>query len=314
MRLQCRSIQQYLSDYIDCGLSDRRNTMVKNHLRRCSACRCELESLRRTTGLLNYYVEPEPPAGYHERFWRGLQFTIEQTESQPMWRAGLALWRSICRTGQTLLSQFTNHCRTLVETPSQWLLNRGRSVPIYSFIFIIMSGLFVVNQLLQSPEADRRTGVHQLRSALEEYPVQLVPAQGNRELITKHEKPLGLPQGLSNQERRAPKKVNHQLELAELHSQDWDSYDQTPFDGTGNSLRANTDDNDVFPYLIASAQLSNPDSALTTREFSGAVAIDSPFPEKFEREGRQSNSSLRVLKHVAVRDLSLTEVYESVKL
>ena len=314
MRLQCRSIQQYLSDYIDCGLSNRRHAMVKNHLRRCSACRYEFESLRRTTGLLNYYVEPEPPAGYHERFWRELQFTIEQTESKPMWCTGLGLWRSICGTGQSVLDWLAYQCRILVETPSQWMLGRVKLVPIYTFIFIIMSGLFIANQLVRSPQGNRETGARQLRSGLDEYPVQLAHAQGNRELITKREKVLDLPQGLSNQERHAPKKVNHQLELAELHSQSWDGYDETPFDGTGDTLRTNTDGNDVFPYLIASAQLSNPDSALTTREFSGAVAIDSPFPEKFEREGRQSNSSLRVLKHVAVRDLSLTEVYDSVKL
>ena len=99
MRLQCRSIQQYLSDYIDSVLSNRRNVMVKNHLRCCSACRYEFESLRRTTGLLNYYVESEPPKGYHDRFWRELQFTIEQTESQPLWWAGIGLWRSVCRNG-----------------------------------------------------------------------------------------------------------------------------------------------------------------------------------------------------------------------
>ena len=314
MRLQCRSIQQYLSDYIDSVLSNRRNVMVKNHLRCCSACRYEFESLRRTTGLLNYYVEPEPPKGYHDRFWRELQFTIEQTESQPLWWAGIGLWRSVCRTGQSLPDRFAYSCRTLIGMPSQWLLKWGRLVPIYSFIFIIMSALFVANQLMQSPEENRRTGARQLRSALEEYPVRPVHAQGNREVITKREKALGLPQGLSNQERRAPKKVNHQLELAELPNQDWDSSDHTPFGGTSETPRANTDDSDVFPYLIASAQLSAPDSALTTREFSGMVAIDSPFPEKFEREGRQSNSSLRVMKHVAVRDLSLTEVYDSVKL
>ncbi len=314
MRLQCRSIQQYLSDYIDSVLSNRRNVMVKNHLRCCSACRYEFESLRRTTGLLNYYVESEPPKGYHDRFWRELQFTIEQTESQPLWWAGIGLWRSVCRTGQSLPDRFAYSCRTLIGMPSQWLLKWGRLVPIYSFIFIIMSALFVANQLMQSPEENRRTGARQLRSALEEYPVRPVHAQGNREVITKREKALGLPQGLSNQERRAPKKVNHQLELAELPNQDWDSSDHTPFGGTSETPRANTDDSDVFPYLIASAQLSAPDSALTTREFSGMVAIDSPFLEKFEREGRQSNSSLRVMKHVAVRDLSLTEVYDSVKL
>lgn len=316
MRLQCRSIQEYLSDYIDCVLSDRRKVMVKNHLRRCSACRYEFESLRRTTGLLNYYVEPEPPKGYHDQFWRELQFTIEETESQPMWWPGIGLWRSVCSTGQSLLSRLAYSCQPLIDLPSQWLLKRGRLVPIYSFIFIMMSALFVANQLMQPPEESRRAGVRQLRSALEEYPVRLVHVQGNRELIAKRERVPGFSQELSNQERHTPKKVNHQLELAELPNQGWDSSDRTPFDGNSDTPRAHTDDSDVFPYLIASAQLSNPDSALTTREFSGMVAIDSPFPDKFEREGqgRQSNSSLRVLKHVAARDLSLAEVYDSVKL
>ena len=288
--------------------------MVKDHLQRCSACRYEIESLRRTAGLLNYYVEPEPPEGYHDQFWRELQVTIEQTELQPIWWAGIGVWRGACRSGHSLLDRLAYSYHTLIGTASQLLFRTGRLVPIYSFIFIIMSALFVANHLMQSPEENRRPGARQLRSALDEYPVRFVHEQGNRELVTKRDKVLGLSQGLANQEHHAPKKVNHELELAELHSQGWDSYDQTTLYGTTDTLRTNTDETDVFPYLIASAQLSNPDSALTTREFSGVVAINSPFPEKFEREGRQLNSSLQVLKNVAVRDLSLTEVYDAVKL
>ena len=314
MKSKCRSIQEYLSDYIDRGLSDRQNVMVKNHLRRCSTCRGEFESLRRTTGLLNYYVEPEPPKGYHGRFWRELQFTIEQTESQPMWWTGTALWRSVCRTGQGLFYPAAYFCRSLLDTPCQWLLRWGRMVPIYSFIFMIMSGIFVVRQFMESPEANRRMGASQFRSPLEEYPIRLMHAQENRELVTKREKVLGLPQGLSGQEHHAPQKVNHQLGMAELPNQGWRNYGRSALDGTIETPRGHTDDGDMFPELAASAQLAAPNLALTTREFSGAVAINSPFPDKFEREGRQSNSSLLVLKHVAVRDLSLTEVYDSVKL
>ncbi len=311
---KCRSIQEYLSDYIDRGLSDRQNVMVKNHLRRCSACRGEFESLRRTTGLLNYYVEPEPPKGYQDRFWRELQSTIEQAESQPLWWTGTALWRSVCRTGQGLFYPAANFCRSLLDTPCQWLLRWGRMVPIYSFIFMIMAGIFLVRQFMESPEANQRIGANQFRSPLEEYPIQLVHTQENRELVTKRDKVPGLPQGLSDQEHHAPQKVNHQLGMAELPNQGWGNYGHSALDDAIETPRAHTDDSDVFPELIASAQLAAPNSALTTREFSGAVAINSPFPEKFEREGRQSNSSLRVLKHVAVRDLSLTEVYDSVKL
>ena len=314
MRLRCRSVQQHLSDYIDCGLSSRRNAKVKNHLRRCSACRYEFESLRRTTGLLSFYVEPEAPNGYHNRFWREIQFSVEQAASQPRWWTGTGLRRSVAGAGQGLLDRFACSYRMLIGASNQWLLKWGKSVPVYSFILIGMSALIVAERLMQTPEEFRGSGARHLRSPLDEDPVRLVGTQENRELIAKREKVPGLPQGLSNQDRRAPKKVNHQLELSDVPNQDWDSNGYAPFDGTGEALRTQIDDSDVFPYLIASAQLSNPDSALTTQEFSGMVAIDSPFPDKFEREGRQSNSSLRVLKHVAVRDLSLTEVYDSVKL
>ena len=314
MRLQCRSIQQYLSDYIDRELSKRQNVKVKNHLRRCSACRYEFESLRRTTGLLNYYVEPEPPKGYHDRFWRELQLTIEQTDSQPVWKSGIGLWHGVCSTGQRLLDRLAYSCRTLIGAPSRWLLTWGRLVPIYSAIFVMMSGIFVATRLMQSPEENRLTRASQLRNPLEQPPIQLTHAHENRELVTKREGALGLPQGLANQERQVPQKVNHQLEIVELPKQGWSSSERAPFDGNGEPPRGYTKDSDVFPDLIASAQLTAPGSVLTAHEFSGAVAIDSPFPEKFEREGRQSNSSLRVLNDVAVRDLSLTEVYNSVKL
>jgi anti-sigma factor RsiW len=314
MRLQCRSIQHYLSDYIDYGLSERQNVIVKNHLRRCLACQQELESLRRTTGLLSFYIEPEPPAGYHDRFWRELELTIEQREPRPMWCGGIALWRSVSGMGQDLLDQLANSCRALIDAPSQWLLRWGRLVPIYSFIFIIMSSIFVATQLMQSPEESKRAGANQIRSPLDDHPIRMVRAQESRELVTKREKVLGLPQELSGQQHHTPQKVSHQLEIMELPDQDWDSYGRTPVARNGEVPGGHPDDSDVFPDLIAFAQLSAPDSALTTREFSGAVGINSPFPEKFEREGRQSNSSLRVLKDVAVRDLSLTEIYDSVKL
>ena len=314
MKSQCRSIQQHLSDYIDRGLSKRQNVKVKNHLRRCSACRYEFESLRRTTGLLNYYVEPEPPKGYHDRFWRELQFTIEQTDSQPVWKAGIGLWQGVRNTGQSLADRLAYSCRSLVDAPSQWLLKWGRLAPVYGAIFVVMSGIFVATRFTQPPEENRGTRASQLRNPLAAAPIQLTRARENRELITKRERAPGLPQGLASQERRTPQKVNHQLEISELSKQGWGSYDRAPFDGNSETPRGHTEDSDVFPDFIASAQLTAPGTVLTTREFSVAVAIDSPFPEKFEREGRRSNSSLRVLKDVAVHDLSLTAVYDSVKL
>ncbi|MDE0299273.1 MAG: zf-HC2 domain-containing protein [Candidatus Poribacteria bacterium] len=308
MRFKCRSIQACLSEYIDCGLSDRQHAAVKNHLRHCTACRYEFESLRRTTGLLNYYVEPEPPKGYHQLFWRELQSTIEQNESQPAW----ALWRNVRNAGQNLFYRLVDSFQTLVGAPSRRSFKWSKIAPAYSIIFLIMSGIFLVTQFSRAPEEKRRARVDQISNPLKESPVQLVHARENRALVAKRDKALGLTQGIRN--RRAPRKVNHQLEITDLSNQGLDSYGHAAFNSTSETPRGHTDDSDVFPELIASAQLTAPHPALTTREFSGAVAINSPFPEKFEREGRQSNSWLRVLKHVAVRDLSLTEVYDSVKL
>jgi len=78
-----------------------------------------------------------------------------------------------------------------------------------------MSGLFVANHLIQSPEENRRPGTRQLINALDEYPVRFVHLKGNREFVTKRDKVLAISQDLANQEQHVPKKVNHQLELAE---------------------------------------------------------------------------------------------------
>ena len=284
MKPQCRSIQRYLSDYIDCTLSGRRTVIVADHLRSCSACRRELESLRRTTGLLSFYIEPEPPDGYYEGFCRDLQRTVEQTTPRPIWRS------------------------------ANWFFRWGRLAPLYTFILIVMSGIFLVTQLFHIPEERGLTGPSQLRGSLRVYPIQLMRAQEDRELVTKRERILDLPEVLSNQLHDGSQKLNLQLDTTELFEQDWGSYSRVSFVSNSELLRGLTDANDIFPNLLASAQLSSLGSVLVTHDFSGPVRINSPFPDKFEREGRRLDAFLGVLKDVMVRDLSLTEVYDSVKL
>ena len=94
MNARCSSVQRNLSDYMDRMLSGRRNVILTDHLRACAACRRELESLKRTKALLhNFYVEPDAPTGFHDRFWLQLQNTIEQ-RPHPIW------WRSKQQDGQ----------------------------------------------------------------------------------------------------------------------------------------------------------------------------------------------------------------------
>jgi len=284
MKSQCRSIQRYLSDYVDYALRRRQTAVVADHLQSCSTCRWELESLRCTTELLSFYVTPKPPDGYYKGFWWNLQSTVEQTASRTIWRS------------------------------ATWFFRWGRLAPRYTFILIVMSGIFVVSQLFQLPEEKELTGASELRSSLRVYPVQLIRAQESRELVTKRERMLMLPKVQSDELHDGSQKPNLQLDTTEFSEQDWGRCIRLSFASNSDVLWGLIDDNDAFPDLLASTQLSMPDSALATQDFSGPVAINSPFPDKFERKGRRLNIFLEILKNAAVRDLSLTEVYDSVKL
>ena len=141
-----------------------------------------------------------------------------------------------------------------------------------------------------------------------------VPSQESRELVTKRERMLMLPKVQSDELHDGSQKPNLQLDTTEFSEQDWGRCIRLSFASNSDVLWGLIDDNDAFPDLLASTQLSMPDSALATQDFSGPVAINSPFPDKFERKGRRLNIFLEILKNAAVRDLSLTEVYDSVKL
>lgn len=303
MKPRCDSIQRYLSDYIDCTLSDRQTVTVVNHLQSCPACCRELESLRRTEILLqNFYVEPDAPDGYHGLFWSQLQETIKQTTTRPTsWRT---TWQSFAWKGQALLNEFADFCQSRLNIPIHWI----RLSPLYAVRTLAMALIvFLGFQLFQFEDDPVQFGERQSPPALE-HPIQLVQLQKNRELVNAHEKVPEITQALPEQFGHSTHKAN----LGVLR----DDLDDIPtsFVSDSDTLKPVIADDNTSPDLLASAQLSNPASLRVREDFSLPLGIESPFPDKFERQNRQQDGFIEMLMNVPLRNLSIIEVYNSVKL
>ncbi len=310
MKPQCRSIQHCFSDYIDRALSARQSENVAAHLRACCMCQQEFDSLRRTTGLLNYYVEPECPDGYHERFWREFQCRIEQADSASAW-SGVD---GLCQSVQDFFKRMSYLFDTLSAGCSSVVPVWRRLVPLSMMIL----GIFVAFQVIYLPEKREWTVEDQLQSPLKASSVQLVKTPNNRELVARRDRVILLPQVLFQKDGYGLRKESYRFGTIEVARQDarqeWGNFSRFSFADNREMIRELAAEGDVFRDMLAFAQLSVPGSALPSHDFSGLVGINSPFPDKFEREGPQLNSFVGVLENVAVRDLSLAEVYDSVKL
>ena len=86
MLIKCSSVQNLLSDYLDGILSEKQDDLISLHLSHCQKCQLELQSLKTTLDLLNFYVEKSPPDGYFERVWPELQAKVEEKATQQSWQ------------------------------------------------------------------------------------------------------------------------------------------------------------------------------------------------------------------------------------
>lgn len=313
MKARCSSVQRNLSDYMDRMLSGRRTVIVADHLRSCAACRRELESLKRTKALLhNFYVEPDAPNSYYDRFWLQFQDVIEE-RPRPIWWRSTVLWQTFACNGQDALDRFTDFCSSFITTPVQSVFRWARFSPLYTFILALMTTLFFVSYFSQIQERPWQLSSSQLRNSLRAYPVHLMQLQKNRELVRKREKIPGIPQAFSEQFAHTAQKAS-QLGRTEILVEDLDGHISTHFVSDSNMLWKVIIDNDIFPDLHPYAQLSDLESLLAREDFSIPLGVvKNPFQEKFERENRQSNGLIEVMD-VPLRSLSITEVYDSVKL
>ena len=93
--MNCKSVQNRLSAYIDRELGGDELLQIRAHVSACPVCRAEAESIRALKSLLGGVACPEPPDGLAERLTASvLKTRIEESKPTfrftPMMFAGVA--------------------------------------------------------------------------------------------------------------------------------------------------------------------------------------------------------------------------------
>ncbi len=70
--MNCRTVQQKLSAYIDGELNGREMLFLRSHVLQCPSCAMEEEEIRRLKGILSGAPQVEPPPGFEERLMASL--------------------------------------------------------------------------------------------------------------------------------------------------------------------------------------------------------------------------------------------------
>ena len=278
---------------MDCTLSGRQTVIVAQHLRSCNACRFEVEALKRTKILLHFYASPSPPEGYHDQFGHQLQQTIQQRPRPVWWRTTLFLHALAWR-----FEEFLN--RFIVYA---WML------------FAVLVSLFAY-QFLRPQEQSRFDTVNS-RHALSVYPIQSMEGQGNRELISNRGRLAEISQSLPEQFVRSTDQLNKQLDVLETSADllEWEGH-LPSLVSDSDALKAVASRNTSPPDLITAAQLSSPEPIAAIEGFSQPLGVvRNPFPAKIGWAGSRSlNGFVDMLMNVPLHSLSITEVYDAIKL
>ncbi|MCZ6675880.1 MAG: zf-HC2 domain-containing protein [Candidatus Poribacteria bacterium] len=301
MKPRCRSAQRYLSDYIDCTLSGRQTVIVAQHLRSCKACQRELESLRRAKTLLHLYVYPSPPEGYHDQFWGQLQHTIETHPRTVWWRTAVLsdsfAWR---------FQEFLNWPICFFGGLVSLLFGRVKLAPVYVWMLCVVLASLFAYQFLQPQDQNHLD--------LRVYPADLMSEGGNRELISNRDRLAGISRFFPEVFRN--RRPSRRIDAAESAA---DSL------ATEANLSRFVSHNDPFkapvvrdgsPDLMTVAQLSSPGPIAASEDFFQPLStVISPLPAKIGWGGNRSlNGFVDMLMNVPLPNLSITEVYDSVKL
>ena len=311
MKPRCRSIQRYLSDYIDCTLSRRQTVTVAQHLRFCHGCRDEVKSLRNTKALLHYYVSPTPPNGYDGLFWQQLQQVIEENPRSTWWRVIVRSLSFVWGNPQ-VFDRCCYFLNSLIRHPIQWGWRWTRLSPAYAVIFLVTLATLLVYQGFQTDQNDslNPTSLSQFLNASPSY---LTYVEGNRKLVRGNRKKIA----------RIPPSSPEQFEHKTLRQSNLTDLTTKNLDWKGNPSSSGDDSeglkeliaHDTSSDSLAFAQLSTPDSILAREDFALPLGVVITPPVKFEREPNRSNSFvIKMLADVPLPDLSLAKVYDSVKL
>lgn len=307
---QCRSIQRYLSDYIDYTLPARQTIIVAQHLRFCRDCQFELESLQRTEALLRVHAPPQPPEGYYNQFSERLQRLIEK-RPQPIWRGATALSQVIAWRSQEFLRQSISSFSRLIGFSIGWV----KQSPVYAWMLLAVLVSMSAYQFFETQEQNR-LDVANLSQALKVEPPPPLEPIGNRELISNRERlvEIAVVQGEQN--------ADQEIEVVESPAAflRWESYQPDPVSNSGlinngDALKAMPIE-DVSPDAMTVAQLSSPEPIAAKDDFSrplGVVAIPGSA-EIGWNDNRSLNGVVEMLMNVPLPSFSITEVYDSVKL
>jgi hypothetical protein len=303
---------------MDCTLSGRQTVAVARHLRSCKACQLELESLRRAKALLRFYAAPRPPAAYHHRFWRQLQTRIE-SHPRPLWRRTSLLRHLLAWEIRENLNQLAEALRKQLIASTSWL----RASPVYAWVaFTVFVSVFA-NQFLQ-PRQPNPLHSQSFRHALSEvYPVWPVKLQGNRELISNRERPVGVARSVQEQLVYE----NHKLESSPLRRGTIGGYApeastdilrwRDPISGLIDDHETlNAVANRYSPELIMAVQLSNPGAIASEEEDfqpMGGVTLPSTAPIG-RGSNRSRNGFAAMLTPAPPQSFSIPEVDDAVKL
>lgn len=70
--MKCQDIKKLIPEYIENDLQPKQNHIVAEHLLDCQVCRHEVETMKKTWGLLTQLPGLEPNPNYISRFWTEL--------------------------------------------------------------------------------------------------------------------------------------------------------------------------------------------------------------------------------------------------
>ena len=311
MKSECRSIQHDLSDYIDCTLSGRRTVVVAQHLRTCTVCQAELAALRKTKGLLRFYVPSKAPVGYQDRFWYKLRDRIE-TRPKPMWHGmgplpHVLVWR--------IRQRFT-------EIVAAWQKQLGAATnwmqmsPVYATLAFAILVSLLVSGIHQS-QHPRATEFYSFRRALSEvYPVWPVKLHENRGLISSRERLIRTTSALHGQVSYENPRFEQQASISRPLAETVSWENQLSNVNNDHETLNKVVKHYAVPDLAFVAQLSNP-SAIASQEynFQPLGEVMRPMAVTISRGNNQNRDRFaHILMNVAIQNLSFPEVQEAVKL
>lgn len=141
MKLNCNTVQRLLSDYIDAVLSKQETANVDIHLKSCTVCQHEVDSLKKTRDLIvDFYIQPEVSDKYLQNFEVELHQHIENKGP-----TGLSQ-RIITSAAQSVWCLLTQ----VRQCFDRYGFIKRNALPMCVFLLIVVTGMVVTHLFNQN--------------------------------------------------------------------------------------------------------------------------------------------------------------------